>query len=108
MTNPIRTILTSGAVAVVLVAAALPAIAAGKSKTKHLYASRDQVRAACEAQGGSGWGYNANSGRYGCISNDGWIECDSDGDCAGGRADRRPAASGGSAAGQTQPAQAQQ
>ncbi|MGD9913668.1 MAG: hypothetical protein AB7S80_06265 [Rhizobiaceae bacterium] len=49
-------------------------------------ASREQVEAACRAQGGTSWGTGASSGQYGCVSDGGWIVCNPNGTCEGGRA----------------------
>jgi hypothetical protein len=57
--------------------------AAGKQK---LNATREQVSAACQGNDGVEWGTGASSGRYGCITESAWVECDANGNCEGGRA----------------------
>ena len=57
--------------------------AAGKQK---LNATREQVSAACQANDGVEWGTGANSGRYGCMTDNAWVECDANGKCEGGHA----------------------
>ena len=72
-----------------------PATAADKQK---LNATRDQVAAACDANGGFQWGTGSDSGRYGCMTDNAWVECDANGNCEGGQAsstaDRRTALAG--------------
>lgn len=46
-------------------------------------ASRQQVRDACEAAGGTGYGTEAGSGDYGCVTDNAWIACDEGGSCEG-------------------------
>jgi hypothetical protein len=58
-------------------------LAADKQKVK---ATRDQVAAACDANGGFQWGTGADSGRYGCMTENAWVECDANGNCEGGQA----------------------
>jgi hypothetical protein len=74
---------------------ACASILAATADARKLFATRAQVRAACEANNGGGWGYGSNTGDYGCVSNGGWIYCQADGSCEGGRA-RRPAERSGS------------
>ena len=62
--------------------------AAGKTKSKQLSASRAQVQRACDANGGAAYGTNSN-GRYGCLTDSGYIDCDSGGSCEGSRPTRR-------------------
>lgn len=57
--------------------------AAGKQK---LNATREQVSAACQANDGVEWGTGASSGRYGCMTDNAWVECDANGKCEGGHA----------------------
>lgn len=59
------------------------AVAADKQKVK---ATREQVAAACDANGGFQWGTGADSGRYGCMTENAWVECDANGNCEGGHA----------------------
>ena len=67
-------------------------LAADKQKVK---ATRDQVAAACHANGGFQWGTGADGGRYGCMTENAWVECDANGNCEGGQAssNRRSVAS---------------
>jgi hypothetical protein len=58
-------------------------IAADKQKVK---ATRDQVAAACDANGGFQWDTGADGGRYGCMTENAWVECDANGNCEGGQA----------------------
>jgi len=60
-----------------------PSAAAEKQKVK---ATRDRVAAACDANGGFQWGTGADSGRYGCMTENAWVECDASGNCEGGQA----------------------
>lgn len=60
-----------------------PSSAAEKQK---LNATRDQVSVACQANNGVEWGTGSSSGRYGCMTDNAWVECDSNGKCEGGRA----------------------
>ena len=60
-----------------------PSSAADKQK---LNATRDQVAAACDANGGFQWGTGSDSGRYGCMTENAWVECDANGNCEGGQA----------------------
>ena len=53
---------------------------------KKLNATREQVSAACQANDGVEWGTGASSGRYGCITDNAWVECDANGSCEGGQA----------------------
>ena len=86
--------MVSGSRAMILFAGALCAMAAvsltvdasraaGKQK---LNATRDQVSAACQANDGVEWGTGASSGRYGCMTDNAWVECDANGKCEGGHA----------------------
>jgi hypothetical protein len=80
--------------ALTLVAGALCAIAAADVATaadkQKLNATREQVGAACDANGGFQWGTGASSGRYGCMTENAWVECDADGNCEGGQASATP------------------
>jgi hypothetical protein len=58
-------------------------LAADKQKVK---ATRDQVAAACDSNGGFQWGTGADSGRYGCMTENAWVECDASGNCESGQA----------------------
>ena len=53
---------------------------------KKLNASRSQIEAACDANGGFAWGTGASGGRYGCMTDNAWVECDEQGSCEGGKA----------------------
>jgi len=72
-----------------------PSAAADKQKVK---ATREQVASACDANGGFQWGTDADGGRYGCMTENAWVECDANGNCEGGQAsstaDRRTAVTG--------------
>lgn len=79
---------------------ALPLDAVAAGKTKKVQASKAQVSQACQAAGGFEWGTEdpppdsrpedeGGSGRYGCITDNSWIECDANGDCEGGQAEAR-------------------
>lgn len=70
-------------------ALALASAAASAEENQQVSASRSQVEAACDANGGFAWGTGAAGGRYGCITDNAWIECDGQGDCEGGRAARK-------------------
>jgi hypothetical protein len=70
----------------------LTPVAASAAKNQQLNASRSQVEAACDANGGFAWGTGASSGRYGCMTDGAWVECDEQGDCEGGQAIRKPSA----------------
>jgi hypothetical protein len=78
MTRMIAIALTTAAVAL----ASNTAFAANEK----LNASRQQVEAACDANGGFAWGTGASGGRYGCMTDNAWIECDEVGNCEGGKA----------------------
>ena len=60
------------------------AVAAGK--TVKLSATRQQVSAACQANGGVEYGTGASSGNYGCVTDNAWVDCNDKGKCEGGRA----------------------
>lgn len=81
----IRTITT----ALLSVALALTSAAASATQNQKLNASRSQVEAACDANGGFAWGTGAAGGRYGCMTDEAWVECDAGGNCEGGRAARK-------------------
>lgn len=78
-------------IATVLLSTALvlTSVAGSAAKNQQLDASRSQVEAACDANGGFAWGTGASSGRYGCMTDEAWVECDADGNCEGGRAARK-------------------
>jgi len=65
------------------------------AEKQKLNATREQVSAACQANDGVEWGTGASSGRYGCMTDNAWVECDANGNCEGGHAsttaDRRTA-----------------
>jgi len=48
-----------------------------------IHATRAQVRSACESSGGTGYGTEASSGGYGCVTDNASIDCDAEGDCTG-------------------------
>src|SRR5262245_4842017 len=56
------------------------------AESKKLNASREQVAAACDSSGGFQWGTGSDSGRYGCMTENAWVECDANGKCEGGQA----------------------
>lgn len=72
------------ALSILTAAAAIGAFAAGSAEARKLFAGRTQVLAACNANNGVGWGYNG-VGDYGCLTNRGWIYCEANGSCEGGR-----------------------
>jgi len=74
--------------AAALIGAATIAFASDSAaaESKKLSVSRDQVAAACELSGGFQWGTGSDSGRYGCMTENAWVECDADGQCEGGQA----------------------
>ena len=79
-----KTLIAGALCAAAVIALTMDAsFAAGKQK---LNATREQVSAACHANDGVEWGTGASSGRYGCITDNAWIECDANGKCEGGRA----------------------
>lgn len=74
-------------------ATALVAMSAGSAfaemKTKKLKASREQVREACEKNPDNiGYGTHAKKGGYGCVTDNGFIDCKENGDCVGGTVER--------------------
>jgi hypothetical protein len=73
------------AIALTATAVALTSNAAFAANKK-LNASREQVEAACDANGGFAWGTGASGGRYGCMTDNAWVECDEEGSCEGGKA----------------------
>ncbi len=56
------------------------------AEKQKLNATREQVSAACQANDGVEWGTGASSGRYGCMTDNAWVECDANGNCEGGHA----------------------
>jgi len=60
--------------------------ASSAAEKQKLNATREQVSAACEANDGVEWGTGASSGRYGCMTDNAWVECDANGKCEGGHA----------------------
>jgi hypothetical protein len=70
-------------------ALALASAAVSSAEKQELNASRSEVEAACDANGGFAWGTGASGGRYGCITDNAWVECDAAGDCEGGHAARK-------------------
>lgn len=81
----IRTLST----ALLSIGLALTSAAASAAENQQLNASRSQVEAACDANGGFAWGTGATGGRYGCMTDEAWVECDAEGNCEGGRAARK-------------------
>ena len=57
-------------------------------KTKKVKATREQVAKACEAADGVGYGYGADHGSYGCVTDNGFIDCKENGKCVGGTVSR--------------------
>ena len=53
------------------------------AEVKQVKATREQVAQACEAAGGTGYGYEASHGDYGCITDIASIDCDESGNCEG-------------------------
>jgi hypothetical protein len=53
------------------------------AEVKHVKATREQVAEACEAAGGTGYGYEASHGSYGCVTDIASIDCDESGNCTG-------------------------
>lgn len=76
-------------IVVLSAALALAAAAAPAAQKQQLDASRSEVAAACDANDGFAWGTGAADGRYGCMTDDAWVECDAQGNCEGGRAARK-------------------
>lgn len=59
-------------------------------KIKKLKATREQVRTACEKNDDNiGYGTHADKGGYGCVTDNGFIDCKENGECTGGTAERR-------------------
>ncbi|PSM19143.1 hypothetical protein [Nitratireductor sp. StC3] len=55
-------------------------------------AAREQVRTACEKNDDNiGYGAHAKKGGYGCVTDNGFIDCKENGACTGGIAERRTA-----------------
>jgi hypothetical protein len=92
---PTKTLIAAALFAIAIASLGGSALATEKQKVK---ATREQVAAACDANGGFQWGTGADSGRYGCMTDNAWVECDSNGNCEGGHAsttaNRRSAVAG--------------
>jgi hypothetical protein len=69
-----------------MAAISLTVDASSAAEKQKLNATREQVSAACEANDGVEWGTGASSGRYGCMTDNAWVECDANGKCEGGHA----------------------
>jgi hypothetical protein len=72
------------ALAILAAATARSALSVSSAEARKLFASRAQVHAACESHNGIGWGWNG-TGDYACFTKTGWIHCDPNGACDGGR-----------------------
>ncbi len=69
---------------VALIAGMLMSQPAFARKVTNIKATRAQVAAACDAAGGSGYGYEVEGGNsYGCVTDNASIACDMDGNCTG-------------------------
>ncbi|MFM9842713.1 MAG: hypothetical protein ACKVOI_07065 [Dongiaceae bacterium] len=93
----VKTLFAGALCAVAVVSLAIDVCRAAEKQK--LSATREQVSAACQANDGVEWGTGASSGRYGCMTDNAWVECDANGTCEGGRAgataDRRTVRDGG-------------
>ncbi|MEQ8452550.1 MAG: hypothetical protein RIB97_23015 [Nitratireductor sp.] len=59
-------------------------------KIRKVKATRDQVRTACEKNDDNiGYGTHAKKGGYGCVTDNGFIDCKENGECTGGTVERR-------------------
>jgi len=79
----------SMAIAALLTTFAMAAVTAAPAEAKKVGSkSRKQVEKACTAAGGIVWGTGKKGSRYGCITDNAWIECSKKGSCTGGTAKR--------------------
>lgn len=60
------------------------------AEARELKTNRATLQAACDKSGGVAWGTHSQGG-YGCLSDKGWVLCDSSGRCEGGRLTSKPA-----------------